>query len=71
MENGFCFTGRGGPTVNRIDVSNVDTFRTGSFSVSEPSAAGDAASNARSWRGLREHLPAGRAAPPRTVGVKE
>ncbi|GAA4595119.1 hypothetical protein GCM10023107_32890 [Actinoplanes octamycinicus] len=57
--------------MNRIDLSNVDTFKTGSFSTSQQSAAANAASNARSWRGLREHFPAGRAAPPRTVGVKE
>ena len=64
--------------MNRIDVVNVDTFRTDSgrpcrnrsFQTSEQAAAGNAAQNARSWHGLRD-LSDTQAAPPRTVGVKE
>ncbi|GLW29920.1 hypothetical protein Areg01_28600 [Actinoplanes regularis] len=67
MENRFGFTRLGGSTVNRIDVVNVDTFKTGSDTMLRSRSN----QTARSWHGRRDRIPDSPAAPPRTVGAKE
>lgn len=57
--------------VNRIDVVNVDTFKTGSGSQRRNRSFRTSDQNARSWHGRRDPIPDSLAAPPRTVGVKE
>ncbi|BCY15617.1 hypothetical protein L3i22_107050 [Actinoplanes sp. L3-i22] len=55
--------------MNRIDVVNVDTFKTGS-GIQHWSRSTQT-QNARSWHGRRDPIPDPPAAPPRTVGVRE